>query len=281
MGIDSRKLRPIDLVRALNSTPLGEVLSEAELRKHRLQAGFRIGDKSHVDLFRYAAWLFDMRHQPPPEPPRFKKHQEELAALLAKAQKGEPGYGWLNVLVVRAGYARVQGFHDTGVILATARQLAEYFSVSERTIRSWAKDGMPMYRESVGNQAALFDVIAVSQWKTKRDIGRGVSEEDLLLEGSGPSSKWLEECRKEKARELKRRNDVEEERLLPASDVAQLMADTGRMLRDEFIAVERAFGEEVGDAIRSALARAEEGWRKAFKQDGQTNQEVSEYADDA
>jgi hypothetical protein len=69
MAIDPRKLRPSDLCRLLNSTPRGEVISERQLYRHRQRAGFRIGDGKHVDLFRYVAWLVEVRHQPKPEPP--------------------------------------------------------------------------------------------------------------------------------------------------------------------------------------------------------------------
>jgi len=66
--IDPRKLRPSELCRLLNSTPLGEVISERQLYRHRQRAGFRIGDGRHVDLFRYVAWLVQVRHTPRPEP---------------------------------------------------------------------------------------------------------------------------------------------------------------------------------------------------------------------
>lgn len=69
MPIDPRKLRPSDLCRLLNSTPRGEVISERQLYRHRQRAGFRIGDGKHVDLFRYVAWLVEVRHQPRPDPP--------------------------------------------------------------------------------------------------------------------------------------------------------------------------------------------------------------------
>ena len=57
MPIDPRKLKPTELVRLLNSTPLGEVISERQLHRHRARAGFRIGDGRTVDLLRYVAWL--------------------------------------------------------------------------------------------------------------------------------------------------------------------------------------------------------------------------------
>ncbi len=67
MAIDPRQLRPSVLTRMLNSTPLGEVISERQLRRHRNRAGYRIGDEKHVDLLRYAAWLVWLRHNPEPD----------------------------------------------------------------------------------------------------------------------------------------------------------------------------------------------------------------------
>ena len=55
------------LTRMLNSTPLGEVTSERQLRRHRNRAGYRIGDEKRVDLLRYVAWLVWLRHHPEPE----------------------------------------------------------------------------------------------------------------------------------------------------------------------------------------------------------------------
>lgn len=68
MANDPRKFRPTDLCRLLNSTPLGEVLNDRQLRRHRTRAGLRIGDAQHVDLLRYVAWLVEQRHTPKSEP---------------------------------------------------------------------------------------------------------------------------------------------------------------------------------------------------------------------
>ena len=66
MAIDPQHVRPLQLVRLLNSTPLGEVISERQLNRHRARAGFRIGDGQTVDLFRYVAWLIQVRNEPRP-----------------------------------------------------------------------------------------------------------------------------------------------------------------------------------------------------------------------
>lgn len=67
MAIDPRQLKPIELTRLLNSTPLGTVIDERQLYRHRMRAGFRIGDGKRVDLFRYVGWLIEVHDAPPPE----------------------------------------------------------------------------------------------------------------------------------------------------------------------------------------------------------------------
>ncbi|MDP6505231.1 MAG: hypothetical protein QF886_16530, partial [Planctomycetota bacterium] len=64
MAIDPRQLRPSDLARLLNSTPLGAVIDVRQLYRHRTRAGFHIGDGRRVDLFRYIAWLIEERRRP-------------------------------------------------------------------------------------------------------------------------------------------------------------------------------------------------------------------------
>jgi hypothetical protein len=66
VATDPRRLRPSELCRLLNSTPLGEVIGERQLHRHRTRAGLRIGDARHVDLLRYVAWLVGIRHAPKP-----------------------------------------------------------------------------------------------------------------------------------------------------------------------------------------------------------------------
>lgn len=58
------RLRPSELTRLLNSTPLGTVTSERQLYRDRQKAGYRIGEHRWVDLVRYTAWLAAERHAP-------------------------------------------------------------------------------------------------------------------------------------------------------------------------------------------------------------------------
>jgi hypothetical protein len=68
VAIDPRQLRPGELIRLLNSTPLGEVTSDRQVYRHRQRAGLFVGDSERVDLFRYVAWLVQKRHKPKPLP---------------------------------------------------------------------------------------------------------------------------------------------------------------------------------------------------------------------
>lgn len=85
MATDPRKLRPSELCRLLNSTPLGEVISEQRLHRHRTRAGLRIGDGRHVDLVRYVAWLIQLRHAPKPRPEAMVNHTAALHEAAAGA----------------------------------------------------------------------------------------------------------------------------------------------------------------------------------------------------
>ncbi|HUU90078.1 MAG TPA: terminase gpA endonuclease subunit [Phycisphaerae bacterium] len=86
MKVDPRNLRPAELVRLLNSTPLGEVLRPHILYRHRDRAGFHIGDGRHVDLIRYAAWLIQERRRPKParSEPDYEAMKESARARNAR-----------------------------------------------------------------------------------------------------------------------------------------------------------------------------------------------------
>jgi hypothetical protein len=59
-------LRACELVRLLNSTPLGAILNDRQLYRHRQEAPWVQCGKHHIDFLRYVAFLFDRRHRPKP-----------------------------------------------------------------------------------------------------------------------------------------------------------------------------------------------------------------------
>ena len=65
--IDGNRLRPSDVVRIVNSTDFGTVLSPGQLHRHSMAAGFRINssvDNRCFNLYRYFAWLVDRKNEP-------------------------------------------------------------------------------------------------------------------------------------------------------------------------------------------------------------------------
>jgi len=58
-----RQLRPSELCRLLNSTPMGEVISERQLYRHRTRSGNRFCTDRRIDLVRYIDWLMEQRQR--------------------------------------------------------------------------------------------------------------------------------------------------------------------------------------------------------------------------
>ena len=52
-----RRLRYVDAVRLLNSTPLGRVVNDRQIRRHRVRSKEAFCKNGRVDLVAYAAWL--------------------------------------------------------------------------------------------------------------------------------------------------------------------------------------------------------------------------------
>jgi len=65
--INPMKLKPAEITRMLNSTPLGTVMGERQIYRHMNRAGFRISnDSKNINLIKYIGWLVDLRHDPTP-----------------------------------------------------------------------------------------------------------------------------------------------------------------------------------------------------------------------
>lgn len=86
-GEVDRQLRPCEVLRLLNSTPLGTVINERQLFRHRNRAGERIGDKRRIDFVRYIAWLVlhraTMKRQLATKVLRHRQSRVTLASIMA------------------------------------------------------------------------------------------------------------------------------------------------------------------------------------------------------
>lgn len=83
MTVNVRKMKPVEMVRFLNSTELGTVMSAAMVYRHFAEAGYRIAsteDSRSLSFYRYAAWLIDKRNSMPPSAPGgYEAHRESAA----------------------------------------------------------------------------------------------------------------------------------------------------------------------------------------------------------
>lgn len=145
---DPQRCKPGELVKLLNSTPLGEVLKAATLRKHRERAGLRIGDGKTINLFRYAAWLAgEVQIEPPAE---------------ARAQPPEPMA------------------EEGDVILHTRAETAAWFGVDERTVAKWLTvPDFPGKAGSPGKRNGYFPARAIEAWRDGR-AAAGEEDDDLF-----------------------------------------------------------------------------------------------------
>ena len=116
--MDPRRLKPGELCRVLNSTPLGEVIGERQLQRHRLRAGMRLasdGDAGRVDLLRYCAWLAAERHRPigarkvmgatpagPSKPTSYDEHRERMRRAMASSSRSGRDIGQLPPIIDQA-----------------------------------------------------------------------------------------------------------------------------------------------------------------------------------
>ncbi len=83
MTVNVKKMKPVEMVRFLNSTELGTVISAAMVYRHFAEAGYRIAsteDSRSLSFYRYAAWLIDKRNNMPPSAPGgYEAHRESAA----------------------------------------------------------------------------------------------------------------------------------------------------------------------------------------------------------
>ena len=86
MTVNVKKMKPVEMVRFLNSTELGTVTTAAMVYRHFSEAGYRIAsteDSRCLSFYRYAAWLIDRRNTPPQtaeaNPNAYEAHREAAA----------------------------------------------------------------------------------------------------------------------------------------------------------------------------------------------------------
>ncbi|MFO0938298.1 MAG: hypothetical protein U0798_17470 [Gemmataceae bacterium] len=155
MANDPRQLKPAALCRLLNSTPLGEVVYESMLRKHRNQAGHRIGTGNTVDLLRYTGWLVSRRHNTSrttkPDPDQTaNQYRDELARQAASH--------------VSNGSAKREQVLAALLSEPTYARAAENAGIGETTLYRWLKK--PSFRKSLDKARKELVATAVGNLQT-------------------------------------------------------------------------------------------------------------------
>ena len=70
-SITPSKMRPAEVVKLVNSTDFGTVVSPAQVHRHSTEAGYRIAsseDSRSISFYRYVAWLVDRKNAPAEAP---------------------------------------------------------------------------------------------------------------------------------------------------------------------------------------------------------------------
>ena len=105
MTVNVKKMKPVEIVRFLNSTELGTVLSAAMVYRHFSEAGYRIAsteDSRCLSFYRYAAWLIDKRNTPPDPIGGYEAHREAAAQRQADLSLAGRDIGELPAVVDEA-----------------------------------------------------------------------------------------------------------------------------------------------------------------------------------
>ncbi|MBR2488779.1 MAG: hypothetical protein IKB52_06695, partial [Kiritimatiellae bacterium] len=105
MTVNVKKMKPVEMVRFLNSTELGTVLSAAMVYRHFSEAGYRIAsteDSRCLSFYRYAAWLIDKRNTPPEPIGGYEAHREAAAQRQADLSLAGRDIGELPAVVDEA-----------------------------------------------------------------------------------------------------------------------------------------------------------------------------------
>ena len=182
--------------------------------------------------------------------PRLKaevsESRKKLQELVALAYEGRAE--WMHQIILRSGYLSPDRM--------TATAIAKIYSVTGKAVGLWAKKmGCPK------NQDGTYNLQDVVVWRYEHQEKMLVQEYERITKIS-PSEEWQARTREEQARKLLRENDLAEGKLLDRVQIGTELAEVGRVFRREAERIEKKHGDEIGDAIRVMIDRAEKSWNK-------------------
>lgn len=81
MAFSLSKMKPTEMVRLMNSTDLGTVVSTTQLYRHFERGGYRIAsreDSRCLNFYSYTAWLVDQHNAPEPVAQSYEEHRAQV-----------------------------------------------------------------------------------------------------------------------------------------------------------------------------------------------------------
>jgi len=167
-----------------------------------------------------------------------------MRKLLRLSYEGDETLRWLDRAVRDTGYVRMAARRADEPVYVTARKLRSGLNVSERTIRLWLSDGLPVEQPGSSADPAIIEVFAAIAW--------------LLKEGKIAAAKlddkhWIAIRRREQAHKAERDNLVAEGRLVDRQYLEDLLDERIKAVRERAEAIARAYGAEVEEQLREML----------------------------
>lgn len=174
------KLKPIEIVRIVNTPPLMAVLNDRQLRRHRDRAGFRISEEGGqtVNLFKYAAWLRSELMLRQSETPLTyeEKRNAARARNLSLATAGRD----IGVVTSIARAFRWQQYIDQGKfknIAELAKAVGQDRSLVARTLR------LMFLSPKVIHKIVIGDIGNLSLAKLRQSVPKVWEEQEKMLMG--------------------------------------------------------------------------------------------------
>lgn len=176
------------------------------------------------------------------------KRQTEARAAMVRALEMAPP--WIVRALRKLGWTPpAERFH------CSRKEVALLTGISERHIsRVQKSEQFPTVDATTGK----WNVQEVVQWCLNRHTAP--EDADPMMCGNGQGSPALEEYRREKAREAKRRNDAEEAMLIDAATVTVELRAIGATFKAEAEALARVHGPEIGAEIAEMVDRVQQAF---------------------
>jgi len=137
-------------------------------------------------------------------------------------------------------------------VLLTGPVIRARLGVPPRTWARWVESGMPVAKRDTRGRADRFDAVEVLRWFIDQKKGE---------KAQSPHQLALAAVHAERAKREKRRNEVEEGRLMDVDDVSRILREAAFVIRTQVDALGRVHGQTVAQGIREVIDRAEADWK--------------------